>query len=244
MPAIKYVIFDMDGLLIDTESVYTKVTNTILAPYGVEMSWDIKAGLMGMPERAASEHLLSHFPGIPLSVDSYITQRRALQDTFWPSTLPLPGASALLSHLHSHGVPIAVATGSQRRNYELKTSHLSGLFDLFDGHVVCGDDERLRPGRGKPAPDVFLIAARELGFDVGEEEEASGEQRETRAKGLVFEDAKAGVLAGKRAGMHVIWIPDDRLRALDPENTYGADEILPSLTAFNPEEWGLPALPA
>lgn len=137
-----------------------------------------------------------------------------------------------------------MATGSQQRNYLLKTAHLAGLFDMFGGRVVCGDDERLRPGRGKPAPDVFLIAAQELGFEVGEGEgeEVSEQQNEVRAQGLVFEDAKFGVVAGKRAGMHVVWVPDPRLRALDPDNTYGADQILPSLANFRPEEWGLPKL--
>ncbi|KZT61983.1 HAD-like protein [Calocera cornea HHB12733] len=243
-PRVAYVIFDMDGLLIDTESVYTLVTNRILEPYGVEMTWDIKAELMGMPERAASERLLSHFPGIALTVDDYITQRRALQDTLWPSALPLPGAHRLLTHLHQHRIPIAVATGSQYRNYLLKTSHLPEMFGLFGGRVVCGDDVRLG-GRGKPHPAGFLLAGSELGFPVGEGEEgeANGvteEEKRMRAQGLVFEDAKSGVLAGKRAGMNVVWVPDERLRALDPENTYGADQIIQSLEEFKPQEWGLP----
>lgn len=113
-----------------------------------------------------------------------------------------------MQHLHKHKIPIAVATGSQRRNYEQKSAHLmNALFGLFEGRVVCADDGLIKPGRGKPHPDVFLVAAsRMLGRDVGEgeaEERSVGEvQRAERGKGLVFEDAIPGVQAGKRAGMH------------------------------------------
>ena len=114
----------------------------------------------------------------------------------------------LIQHLHKHKIPIAVATGSQRRNYEQKSAHLMDeLFGLFEKRVVCADDGLIKPGRGKPHPDVFLVAAsRMLGRDVGEgeaeERSVSEAQRAERAKGLVFEDAIPGVQAGKRAGMH------------------------------------------
>lgn len=90
-PKVEYVLFDMDGLLIDTESIYTKVTNEILAPYGAEMTWDIKAGLMGKLERDAAAYLLSFFPDIPLTIDTYLSRRTVLQDTHWPTVQPLPG---------------------------------------------------------------------------------------------------------------------------------------------------------
>ncbi|EKM54781.1 uncharacterized protein PHACADRAFT_210564 [Phanerochaete carnosa HHB-10118-sp] len=81
-PKVEYVIFDMDGLLIDSERVYTEVTNNILARYGKEMTWDIKAGLMGKPEREAAAHLLSFFPDLPpdFTIDTYLSERRAGQD--------------------------------------------------------------------------------------------------------------------------------------------------------------------
>lgn len=108
----------------------------------------------------------------------------------------LPGAARLVRHLHAHGVPICLATGSQRRNVEAKTRHLRDVFACFEGRIVCGDDEpgvrrSARGGlrdeggedvdvdvekgalwaetmRGKPHPDMFLRAAGEvLGRDVG-----------------------------------------------------------------------------
>ncbi|KAI0744120.1 HAD-like protein [Daedaleopsis nitida] len=249
-PKIEYVIFDMDGLLIDSERVYTEVTNELLAPYGKEMTWDIKAGLMGKPEREAAAHLLSFFPDLPpsFSIDYYLSARRALQDARWPSVQPLPGALRLVRHLAAHGVPLALATGSQRRNFELKASHLGALFGCFKGAVVCADDGLVAPGRGKPHPDIFLVAAeRFLGRDVGagevDEARVSEAQRSVRAKGLVFEDGIPGVQAGKRAGMSVVWVPDANLLSLGGEKTSvdeQADLTLNSLEEFVPEQWGLP----
>ncbi|KAI6040239.1 HAD-like domain-containing protein [Pisolithus marmoratus] len=263
-PKVGYVIFDMDGapghllsfslpdvelrpagLLIDTESVYTKVTNEILAPYGAEMTWDIKAGLMGKLERDAAAHLLSFFPDIPLTIDSYLSQRTARQDTYWPTVQPLPGVRKLVSHLHAHGIPIAVATASQKRNVLLKTAHLQDIFGLFGDRIVCADDVRGKT-TGKPDPYIFLYTARQkLGRRVGEGEGdgVMEEEREERAKGLVFEDAIAGFEAGKRAGMSAIWVPDTNLLNVEYSGAHTPDQILKSIEVFRPEEWGLPPYP-
>ncbi|TDL26175.1 HAD-like protein [Rickenella mellea] len=239
---VEYVIFDMDGLMIDSERVYTEVTNDILARYGKTMTWDIKAGLMGKPEREAAEHLLSFFPGISLTIDEYLRERDAAQDLRWPHVQLLPGVERLVAHLHAHGIPMAIATGSRRANFIAKTSRLGKVFALFDGRVVCGDDGKVRPGRAKPCPDVFLAAAREyLGRDVGggEMDECNDNEILERAKGLIFEDALPGVQAGKRAGMEVVWVPDSNL--LDVEYAGPRpDETLNSLCEFSPEKYGLP----
>ncbi|TFK70595.1 HAD-like protein [Pluteus cervinus] len=249
---IEYVLFDMDGLMLDSERIYTRVTNQILAPYGAEMTWDIKAGLMGKPERAAAEHLLSFFPGISLTIESYLTERTIIQDQLWPTVPLLPGVRKLVTHLKSHNIQIAVATGSKRRNFELKTVNHQDVFGLFEGKVVCGDDAASDlPGggngkefviRGKPEPDVFLVAARELlGRDVGEPQgEVNEKQTEERAKGLVFEDSLPGMQAGRRAGMHVVWVPDSSLLDVEYNGEERADQLLKSLEEFRPEEWGLP----
>ncbi|KAF7315904.1 hypothetical protein MIND_00107000 [Mycena indigotica] len=257
---IKINVIDVfPGLLLDTESIYTKVTNTILAPYGKEMTWDIKAGCMGKPELPAAQHLLSCFPDLPKSftAESYLIERNRLQDTFWHTTQFLPGAKRLLLHLAKHHVPIAVATSSKRRNYELKTNHLADIFGR-DGvfatgerkmNVVCGDDRAVNgePIAGKPAPDIFLTAARDkLGRDVGFGENPVVESQVVeRAQGLVFEDALPGVQAGKRAGMNVIWVPDPNLLALSngekEPNALQPDRVIHSLEEFVPEDWGLPA---
>ncbi|KAJ7139057.1 HAD-like domain-containing protein [Mycena epipterygia] len=238
---VEYVLFDMDGLLIDSEAIYTKVTSDILTPYGKEMTWDIKAGCMGKPEHDAAVHLLSFFPDISLTVLSYLEQRNALQDKLWPTVPLLPGVRKLILHLKAHNIPMAVATSSRRRNFELKTGHLGEIFDCFEGKVVCGDDKKWNM-RGKPEPDIFLVAAREiLGRDVGPADTSvTTSQLEERRKGLVFEDALPGMQAGKRAGMSVVWVPDANLLNVEYSGEEKADQILKSLEEFVPEQWGLP----
>ncbi|KAG9020736.1 hypothetical protein FS837_007922 [Tulasnella sp. UAMH 9824] len=142
---------------------------------------------------------------------------------------------------------MAVATGSNPRNYNMKAMHHPELFGPFEGRVICGDQPHLK-GLGKPRPDIFLLAAELLGRKVGEGDVSSlgaeGEEGkallEERARGLVLEDSTNGLEAGQRAGMKTIWVPDEKLRALAPNETYGADCILESLEQFKPEEWGLP----
>lgn len=219
-------------------------------------------------EREAAAHLLSFFPDLPaeFTIDTYLAERRVGQDALWPHVKPLPGVLKLVKHLHRHKIPIAVATGSQRRNFELKSLHLmDDLFGHFEGKVVCADDGLVQPGRGKPHPDIFLVTAKScLGRDVGEGEENEGKvtdaQKLERAKGLVFEDAIPGLQAGKRAGMRgkcvvrhivmdswglhtVIWVPDPNLVALGDQTSSPLeqpDRTLKSLEDFVPEEWGLP----
>lgn len=243
-PKIEYVLFDMDGLMIDSEKIYTDVTNEILGKYGKEMTWDIKAGCMGKPERQAGEYLLSFFPDIDLTLEDYLAQRNQLQDERWPTVPLLPGVKKLVHHLKAHDIPIAIATGSRRRNYQMKTAHLQAVFGCFGGKVICGDDAA-HSIKGKPAPDIFIIAAKELlSRDVGSVGELITEkQKEERRMGLVFEDGLPGMQAGKRAGMSVVWVPDYNLLNVDYSGDERADQILKTLEDFVPEHWGLPPYP-
>lgn len=138
-----------------------------------------------------------------------------------PQAKPLPGAVRLTEHLHQHQIPQAVATSSARRPFCLKTTHYQEWFALFDV-IVVGDDPVLQ--RGKPAPDIFLLAAQRLG--------AIPEQC------LVFEDAHAGMEAALAAGMSVIVVPPP---SVDKQLYREANQILDSLTDFEPHLWQLPS---
>ncbi|PPQ95313.1 hypothetical protein CVT26_008158 [Gymnopilus dilepis] len=240
-PEVEYVLFDMDGLMIDSERIYTIATNEVLGKYGKEMTWDMKAGCMGKPEREAGLHTLSFFPDIPIGVDEFLVERNRVQDRLWPTVPLLPGVHKLVHHLKKHNIAMAVATSSRRRNFELKTAHLQDVFSCFDSKIVCGDDQQYKM-KGKPAPDIFIItAATFLGRNVGQPDETpDDEQLKERSKGLVFEDSLPGVQAGKRAGMSVIWVPDQNLLNLAIEIPEKPDQVLRSLEDFVPEEWGLP----
>ena len=178
-------------------------------------------------ERDAALHLLSFFPDISLTVEEYLRRRDEAQDGAWPTVPLLPGIQKLVHHLKKHDIPMAVATGSRKRNYVLKTSggQVQSVFQYFDleKNVVTGDPlpedpevpgrvanggRGIRKGRGKPNPDIFLVAAKEcLDRNVGDVSsdisvDLAEELVVERRKGLVFDDAIPGVIAGKRAGMN------------------------------------------
>ena len=100
---------------------------------------------------------------------------------------------------------LALATSSHRANFELKTGHLQDLFKPFRAeNRVLGDDERIPKGRGKPAPDIYLLALETINArrrKMGEEKDIKPEEC------LVFEDSVPVVEAGRRAGMQVVWCP-------------------------------------
>lgn len=126
----------------------------------------------------------------------------------FPSAQPLPGVPDLLADLKVAGIHIALATSSHAINFKLKTSHLQSLFSYFPLHNrVLGDDPRIPKGRGKPAPDIYLLALETINKDIRERKE----KEITPEECLVFEDSVPGVEAGRRAGMRVIWCPHPEL---------------------------------
>ncbi|KAK2412573.1 bifunctional riboflavin kinase/FMN phosphatase [Trifolium repens] len=221
---ITHVVFDMDGLLLDTEKFYTEVQEIFLARYNKTFNWSLKAKMMGMKANEAAK-VFVEANGISdyLTPEQFLEEREAMLQSLFPTSELMPGASRLLKHLHAKGVSIAVATGSHRRYFELKTQRHGEIFSLMH-HVVLGDDPEVK--QGKPSPDVFLAAAKR--FEGGPVDPSNI---------LVFEDAPSGVLAAKNAGMSVVMVPDPRL---DKSYHDTADQVLNSLLDFNPSEWSLP----
>ncbi|CAJ2649767.1 unnamed protein product [Trifolium pratense] len=221
---ITHIVFDMDGLLLDTENFYTEVQQIFLARYNKTFNWSVRAKMMGMKANEAAKVFVEAY-GISdfLTPGQFLVERESMLQSLFPTSELMPGASRLLKHLHAKGVPIAVATGSHRRYFELKTQRHGELFSLMH-HVVLGDDPEVK--QGKPSPDVFLAAAKR--FESGPVDPSNI---------LVFEDAPSGVLSAKNAGMSVVMVPDPRL---DKSFHDAADQVLNSLLDFNPSEWSLP----
>ena len=102
---------------------------------------------------------------------------------------------------------MALATSSHAANFVLKTRHLQELFKVFEeGRRVLGDDKRIAQGRGKPLPDIYLLALKMVNESL-----QPGEREILPAECLVFEDSVPGVESGRRAGMQVVWCPHPEL---------------------------------
>lgn len=210
----------MDGLLLNTEDLYTDCINLVLADYGKPpLPWSIKAQLQGRPAPVAGE-IFQAWAQLPIAYDDYMARVFAHQQRAFPSAKPLPGVEALLRELArtrrfegaqnaaGHRVHIALATSSATPTFKLKTTHHEDLFSVFEPHRrVLGDDERIPKGRGKPLPDIYHLALRTINDSLPE-----GEAPVRPEECLVFEDSVPGVESGRRAGMRVVWVPYEGLR--------------------------------
>jgi pseudouridine-5'-monophosphatase len=206
---VRYVIFDMDGILLDTEPIYTEVTNLITMQFGKVFDWSAKADMIGRPSLDSARYLVKALD-LPMLPEDYLEQRKPLLEARLREASAMSGAEAFTRALGARGVPMGVATSTDAPLFQLKTMRHAAWFASF-GAVVCGDDPRVK--NGKPAPDIFLVAARELGADP--------------ESCVVFEDSPLGVAAARAAGMQVVAMPDpamDRGRYRDADFIIGSYE--------------------
>jgi pseudouridine-5'-monophosphatase len=187
-----HVIFDLDGVLLDTEPFYTRATEAVVAPFGKVFDWSVKSQLMGRDALTSAETLVRALD-LPISAQEYLDRKEPLLRAMFPEATEIPGAAEVVLSLSARGVRLAVATSSSTPHFRLKTARHE-WFKAFDA-VVCSDHQGVQ--RLKPAPDIFLVAARELGVSP--------------ELCLVIEDSLAGVTAALAAGMQVLALADPRL---------------------------------
>ncbi|KAB8257973.1 HAD-like domain-containing protein [Aspergillus pseudonomiae] len=211
--AIRACIFDMDGLLINSEDIITLSTNQLLEKYKrPPFDQSIRAQLMGIPDSTNGD-TFHNWANLPISRKQFARESTENMRRHFPTCKPLPGAEKILSTLSqarsaSSGsrIGLALASSTKSRSYELKTSRpeTKRLLDYFrPDRRVLGDDPRVRQGRGKPAPDIYFVALQSLNLAAA----ACGAKPILPHECLVFEDSVIGVEAGRRAGMRVIWVP-------------------------------------
>jgi HAD superfamily hydrolase (TIGR01509 family) len=208
-PAIRAVVLDLDGLMLDTEGMSQAAWRKTLAEWGFSITDGQYRQLIGI-NVADEEGKMRAWYGADIPFAAIYARKLAVVDGMIAAGgIPQKtGLAAFLAAVESLGLRKAVATSTAKRRAAYKL-RLAGVPDGFD--AVAGGDE---VERGKPAPDVFLLAARRMGIPP--------------AECLAFEDSDPGVHAARTAGMRVVIIPDRKPPA--PEAAAAAWKILPSLS--------------
>eukprot|EP00092_Neocalanus_flemingeri_P023699 GFUD01025703.1.p1 GENE.GFUD01025703.1~~GFUD01025703.1.p1 ORF type:complete len:456 (-),score=168.62 GFUD01025703.1:229-1596(-) len=220
--SVKCVLFDMDGLLLDTERLYTEGTQSILSEYNQKYDWEFKTKLMGKRTDEVARMIIDHYQ-LPLTPEEWVARSGSVYNQLFPTVKSLPGVAKLVHHLARNKIPISVASSSSSSAFQLKTENHSGLFSMFD-NIVLGDNQMVK--NAKPAPDIFIVAAEHFKNDGVNQEDC-----------LVVEDAPLGVAAGKAAGMQVLMVPDERMGEAERKE---ATLAFNSLQDFDPRDFGLP----
>ncbi len=198
---IKYVIFDMDGTLLDTEKIYYETWCNVAERWGFPpMKIDEYVARISGRNRESNLRTLREYYGKGFFAEKYMKERFELYDASIKRYLPIKeGSRELLTYLREKGIKTALATSTsfERAAFCMKKAELYDLLDV----IVTGDMVE----KGKPSPDIFLKTCEALCADASET--------------AVVEDSKSGIVAAYNAKMKPVMVvdmysPDDELKKL------------------------------
>ncbi len=187
--SITAILFDMDGLVLDTEKLYTRFWQEAAQKLGYPMTREQALGMRSLNRGVGLAKMQSYF-GPDVDYDKIRQKRIELMDVFVEKegVALKPGIHELLAYIKERGIKTAIATSSplERTILYLSSVGLENSFDeLVSGYMV---------EKGKPEPDIYLYAAEKLGVEP--------------SRCMVLEDSPAGILAAYRAGCLPVMIPD------------------------------------
>jgi HAD superfamily hydrolase (TIGR01509 family) len=187
VPTPAAIVFDNDGLLLDTEEAWTRAETELFARHGAAFTFEHKRDLIGSSHTVAAGKLEAML-GLPGEGPALMAELHTLvMEEALHDVEPRPGAVDLVTALRAAGLPVAVASNSSR-DFLDRVLRTGGVDDLF-AVTVAGDEVE----HAKPAPDIYLEACRRLGADP--------------AASVGLEDSPTGAAAAKAAGLYVIGVP-------------------------------------
>ena len=208
MPAVSAVIFDMDGLMLDTEMLGQRAWEVVAASHRDGFDLALCREMIGRNHADCVALLASHYGSSEHAASLMRAWVESYDSISAEEAIAIKsGLIELLDFLESQRIPKAVATSTRRERAEVKLAR-ANLLQRFD--VLVGGDE---VARGKPAPDIFIVAAARLGV--------------APAACIVLEDSEPGVIAAFAAGMTPIMVPD--LHPPSEALLARAPTVLPSL---------------
>ena len=188
---IKAVIFDMDGVLIDSEIYWNDVGKIFFESHNIEFTPELQSKIIGVSETEIAEFCQKEF-NLNNSIEKIMEERKKLSDEiYFQKAKPLSGINELLDFLYKNNLPMAIASSSSLYRIETIVKKF-GWQDYFSKLISAEEFDF----PGKPSPEIYLRASMELKIKPDE--------------CLVFEDAGNGVKSAKAAGMTCIGIEDKR----------------------------------
>lgn len=198
MIMIKAIIFDMDGVISDTQKLHSKVESEILSKFGINIDpEEITKRYAGVRTKEFMDVLLKQAT-VEYDIDNVLSEKWAQMEKYAASVEAIDGAIELIKKLSNANYPLAVASASNL-NYVKNVLTALGVFEYFSA-IVSGD----MVGKGKPDPESFLLAASKLGV--------------APEYCLVIEDGASGMQAARDGGMACIGFVDDTTKEYPTHN--------------------------